>query len=440
MTTALTRIYEPRGAAFDIFKCREPEVVISGPAGTGKSRACLEKLHAVCLNNPEVRVLALRKTMASFVGAGLVTYEQHVAADSLRWGHVVKFGGGMGGPLQFRYSNGSTITIGGIDKASKIMSTEFDMIYVQEAVELSENDWESLSTRLRNGKISFQQIIADTNPAGPAHWLKRRADRGQTVMLYGHHEDNPILFNDDGTMTDEGQQYVGVVLDNLTGVRKQRLRYGRWVAAEGIIYSEYDPGINLVNKPKEPPDEWTRYWSVDFGHTNALVIQCWAVDPDGRAFRYRELYHTKLLIEDAAKIMLRAVTHRDGTWKEPKPRAIICDWDAEDRGTLERHLHMATTLARKTVSDGIQATQSRWRPALDGRPRLFYVRDALMQRDQALVDAGLPTCSEEEIGGYVWNEAKDAPEKKDDHGMDATRYLVAHLDLQGRTRIRVSQR
>jgi phage terminase large subunit len=67
----------------------------------------------------------------------------------------------------YHYPNGSEVVLGGLDKPSKVMSTEYDGIYVQEAIELYENDWESLTTRLRNGVVPFQQLIADTNPDAP---------------------------------------------------------------------------------------------------------------------------------------------------------------------------------------------------------------------------------------------------------------------------------
>lgn len=435
MTATLEHVYTPRGACTELFQRRDDEVVVSGPAGTGKSRACLEKLHLMCLVNPGMRALIVRKTAQSLTSTALVTWKEHVAGEALQHGVLDFYGGSASESPQFRYQNGSRVMVGGMDKPSKIMSSEYDLIYVQEATELTVTDWEALTTRLRNGKVSFQQILADCNPDRPTHWLKQRADAGQTVMLESRHEDNPRLFDAGGALTEEGAAYIGR-LDNLTGVRHHRLRHGRWVAAEGVIYTDFDAALNLVDRPKEPPDSWDRYWTVDFGHTHPLVLQCWAVDPDGRAFRYREIYQTKMLVEDVARLILGIVRRPDGTWREPKPRAIICDHDAEDRATLERHLGMSTTAAKKTVSDGIEAVAARWRPAADGRPRLFYVRDALVQRDTAQSDAGKPCCSEEEIGGYVWNETKDAPVKEGDDGMDATRYLVAHLDLRSRTRVR----
>jgi phage terminase large subunit len=195
--------------------------------------------------------------------------------------------------------------------------------------------------------------------------------------------------------------------------------------------------------PRIPiPDEWVRWWAVDFGFTNPFVLQCWAEDPDGRLYLYRELYRTRRLVEDHAKDILAIVRPDGRTWLEPQPRAIICDHDAEDRATLERHLGMSTVPARKAVSPGIQAVQARFTIQPDGRPRLYLLEDALVEKDQDLVDALLPTCTADELPGYVWEPpapgraAKEQPHKENDHGCDAKRYMVAQRDLGVRTRVR----
>lgn len=439
MTTALRHVYRPRGAAADVFASRAPEVLLSGPAGTGKSRAALEKVHAMMLANAGARGLIVRKTLVSLGSTGLVTWREKVVPESIAAGHVVWYGGSQQEAAAYRYSNGSTVVVGGLDKPQKVMSSEYDVIFVQEAIELTVDDWEALTTRLRNGKISFQQLIADCNPSTPTHWLKQRADRGDTLMLHSRHEDNPVLFHEDGALTEVGTDYIGK-LDRLTGVRFHRLRHGRWVAAEGLIYEEWDPAVHLVDR-FPIPDTWSRWWSIDFGYTNPFVWQDWAEDPDGRLYLVREIYRTRTLVEDHAKHILRLVAP-GGTWRQPRPRAIVCDHDAEDRATLERYLGLSTKAATKTVSDGIQAAQARLRPAGDGKPRLFVLRDAVAERDPELEDAKRPTCTAEEVVGYVWDQApgkppKEVPVKDNDHGMDAMRYLVAERDLGARPRIRI---
>lgn len=447
MTATLTHHYKPRGSAISLFNCRDGEVLLSGPAGTGKSRACLEKLHILCLKNPGITCLIVRKTLASLGSTALKTYREIVAVEAFESGLVDFYGGSAEKPPQYRYYNGpkgevgSTICIGGMDKPSKVMSSEYDVIYVQEAVELSVDDWEALTTRLRNWKLSFQQLIADTNPDKPTHWLKNRSD---LRIFESRHEENPELFDDDGELTDRGRAYIGK-LDRLTGVRKLRLRDGLWVASEGIIYDEFDPSVHLVDR-FEIPDSWVRWWAVDFGYTHPFVLQRWAEDGDGRLYLYAENFHTRKLVEDHARDVLRVVCPGapegaepgvHGTWKEPKPRAIVCDHQASDRATLERHLGLSTIPAYKAVTTGIQAVQGRLRAESDGKPRLFVLRDSVWQVDEELREHNLPTCSGDEFSSYVWADtAKEQPVKAYDDGMDAMRYIVAQRDLEGRPRIR----
>jgi PBSX family phage terminase large subunit len=432
MTTALlVHRYEPHGTCKTLFRAKAEEVLLSGPAGTGKSRACLEKLNAQALKYAGMRGLIVRKTAATLGSTALVTWRTHVIPELLEAGQVTYYGGSAQEPPQFRYSNGSVICIAGMDKASKVMSSEYDAIYVQEATELTEDDWEKLTTRLRNGVMPYQQLIADANPDVPHHWLKRRCERGDTVMVNTRHTDNPVLYRD-GALTAEGQAYLGK-LARLTGVRRLRLEKGLWVAAEGLIYDTYDPTVHLIDR-FDIPDDWTRFWVVDFGFTNPFVMQWWAEDPDGRLYLYREIYRTRTLVEDHARHALKLVTREDGSWKEPRPRAVICDHDAEDRATLEKHLGIPTVAATKTVSDGLQAAQARFTVQGDGKPRVFLLRDSLVEKDETLDDAKRPICTDQEIVGYVWDTTpgkppKETPVKENDHGMDCFRYVVAHRDL-----------
>jgi phage terminase large subunit len=121
---------------------------------------------------------------------------------------------------------------------------------------------------------------------------------------------------------------------------------------------------------------------------------------------------------------------------------VICDHDAEGRATLEKHLGMSTTAATKTVLDGIEAVQARLRLAGDGKPRLFIMRGTVIERDGDLVDAKKPTCTADEIPGYIWQPtpdgkpSKDAPVKQEDDGCDCMRYVVAECDLGARPRVR----
>lgn len=428
MTGTLVHEIAPRGRALELFKRRDPEVVLSGPAGTGKSWACLHKIHLVLLLNPGAKALVVRQTAVSLTSTGLQTFKEHVAAEAILSGDVRWYGGSASEPAQFRYSNGSKLVVGGMDKPTKIMSSEYDIIYVQEATELTLTGWEALTTRLRNGRVRFQQLIGDCNPEHPEHWLAHRAGTGQLLMLHTVHEENPTLFDDQGAVTEQGAAYIAK-LDALTGVRYKRLRLGQWVAAEGIVYEGWDPARHLTDR--FPPKDWRRLWSVDFGFVNPFVCQMWAIGPDGQAVLYREYVATKTIVEDHARALLRLAA------KDPPPDYVICDHDAEDRATLERHLPHPTRPAHKNVKNGINAFAERLAAG-----RLQVRRGALASRDGLMDDAILPQGLAEEIGGYVWlpptgdRPPKDEPEKRNDHSMDAARYLVADLDLAPQFRLR----
>jgi PBSX family phage terminase large subunit len=425
MTAAAVHRFQPRGACAELWRRRDPEVLVAGPAGTGKSRSCLEKVHLAALKYPGMRGLLLRKTLSSLSASALVTWRRFVIPEALAAGVVEFYGGSHQDPAQYRYANGSAIILGGMDKASKVMSTEYDMVYVQEAVELTEDDWEALTTRLRYGRLPYQQLLADTNPDTPYHWLAGRCDRGATVMLHSKHTDNPLLYDDRGRKTAAGEVYLAR-LEALTGVRYQRLYLGRWVAAEGVIYDHWDSAVHVV-EPFAIPSDWTRWWTVDFGYVHPFVFQWWAEDPDGKLYLYRELYRTKRTVDEHAADV---ATYSKA---EPRPRAVICDHDAEGRATLENALGIGTVAADKRVLEGIDAVQTRLR---DRRVLLF--RDARVWRDPDLDEQHKPTSTVEEVPGYVWADrrTKEQPVKENDDGCDAMRYMVAERDLKGRPRVR----
>ncbi|HEY0429001.1 MAG TPA: phage terminase large subunit [Pyrinomonadaceae bacterium] len=439
------RPYQPIGAALDVFYCQDDEVVTDGPAGTGKSRGCLEKMHLCAMKYSGMRGLLVRKTRTSISQTALVTYENHVLpVGALGKGRLVHF---FTSDQEYRYKNGSVLVVGGLDKSSKIMSSEYDMIFMQEATEATEDDWEALTTRLRNGVMPYQQLLADCNPQNPKHFLKQRQKRGVLKMFQSRHEDNPVLFNQQTReMTPRGVAYLAK-LDNLTGVRYLRLRKGLWVQAEGMIWDNYDPKIHLLNRYDENdefiiPRDWRRFWVVDFGYRNPFVWQEWAMDNDGNLYRIREIYFTNRLVEDHAREILKVCGwHYDPTTRkrtkiredaEPLPQKIICDHDAEDRATLEKHLGMATVPAFKDVSSGLQQVESRLRVKANGKAGLYLLRDSLVERDPELVEAKKPLCTEDEIEEYVWDEDKEAPVKENDHGCDCMRYMVAEIDLKPR--------
>lgn len=400
-------------------------MLVSGPAGTGKTVGCLWKIHALCEAYPGTRALITRKTRVSLVESALVTFEQMILGSD----HPMLVGGpSRAGRHSYQYDNGSEVIVGGLDRPSRIMSTEYDLAYAQEAIELEEDDWETVSMRLRprteSGRkrgLPFRQLIADTNPDRPTHWLHQRCLKGKTTLLQSWHRDNPA-YHDGTTWTPAGQEYLDRLAASLTGHRRIRLLEGRWASAEGVVYPEWDPDLHLI-EPFPIPADWPRLWSVDFGYTNPFVWQEWALDGDNRAYLVQEIYRTHRIVSDHAKDIIAA------TRGHPAPYAIICDHDAEDRATLSQALGLPTLAAIKAVKTGLDRVRARLRRAGDNRPRLFVFKGALTEPDHRLREAKLPCCLAEEMDGYVWDDRKaEHPAKANDHAADAMRYLVATLD------------
>lgn len=255
----------PRGASADLFRHHEPEVVISGPAGTGKTYGALWRLHLAALKYPGMRGIMLRKVQEDLTASALVTYQERVLATG-RFG-VRPFGGSKLKPAGFQYPNGSELMIGGLDKAEKVMSREYDLAYVNEITEITEEDHESLTTRMRWGRMPYQQVFGDCNPQGPGHWLYKRVQAGKTTMLFSTHKDNPALW-DGSTWTTAGVAYLER-LRALTGFRRSRLLEGRWTAAEGAVYPAFDRQTHVRTVDTTG---WAEAFGMDVGTHNPTVI------------------------------------------------------------------------------------------------------------------------------------------------------------------------
>jgi phage terminase large subunit len=406
--TAANRPYKAYGGAKQLMYCQDKEVLIEGPAGTGKSRGSLEKANLCAMKYKGCRILFTRKTRRSMTESVLVTFEEKVLTEN----SPIKSGAGREHRHSYKYSTGSEIICEGMENADRIMSTEYDLIFCFEGIEFSEDEIEKLTTRLRNGVIPFQQLIVDTNPGPPTHFLNQRANSGRMTRILSRHEDNP-------TVTKE---YLNT-LQNLTGARRARLYEGRWASQEGLVY-EFDPAVHMMDR-FDIPVTWQRYRVIDFGYTNPFVCQWWAKNPDDELFMYREIYFSGRIVSEHAKQI-------NELSKGERYVLTIADHDAEDRATLHAN-GIQTVAAIKDIDSGIQSVHARLKVKANGRPSLYLFHDTLVERDQKLVELKKPVCTREEFDSYAYHKSQDgkaikeAPVKVDDHGQDCLRYLCKQL-------------
>lgn len=407
-----------------------PESILAGPAETGKTYTGLHKLHRYCKATPNAKAVLVRKVKQSMYATVMQTWQNKILHSS---DNVEPYGGEKA--QWYTYPNGARVYIVGMDDPSSILSGELDYAFVNQAEELGLEDWETLASRTTGRAGNAQKagltpwLGGDCNPGPPSHWILDRAKHNKLVKIDSRHEDNPVLYDQQtGEITEQGIRSMAV-LDNLTGVRYLRLRKGLWVAAEGTVYEDdFNPDVHIVDTL---PELRTIYRAIDFGYTNPFVCLWAGEDYDGRLYVFREQYKTRMIVEDHAKVIN----------SYPESGETVCDHDAEDRATLERHLKPSinTLAAKKDIEAGIDAVRARLRVQADGKPRLMFLRNMLIAADENLLQAEgsrppLSTLDEFSVYTYAKDAAgktnkKEKPIDKDNHGLDALRYLVMHVDF-----------
>lgn len=430
--------FEPRGGAAALWEAvkEHEEILLDGPAGTGKTVAILWWFHLTAHSYPGFRALFLRKRHVDLTASALQTFRERVLSRQ-SFG-VTFYGGSSERPAAYQYPNGSEIIVGGLNEPTKVMSTDYDAAYINEALEVTEEDVENVSTRLRHGRLDFQPLVMDTNPGWPTHWLNKRCERGQTFRIWSRYQDNPRYWDADlDTWTAEGASYVVGKLDKLKGVRYQRLRLGKWVASEGQVLDAWDPAIHACSREwaMEQIAKGGRYFGTgDWGWTKPGVLQVWGIDSDGRLYRVHEVYRVQKPVE---------------SWWVPKAVELSklygfrhWSFDPSEPGNIAmmRDAGLDATGAENSIMGGLNAIFDRMAVQGDGRPRLYLCHDALEERDAILDDAKLPASTEEEIPEYIWPKGangkspKDLPVDDNNHGVDTMRYAVADVDLRKVTR------
>lgn len=400
--------FAPHGAARDLFHDRSPELLLTGAAGTGKSRACLEKLHLIASKYPGCRLLMVRKTRDSLTQSGMVTLERKVLhpLDGVYFRVTSQ---------EYRYPNGSVIAVAGMDNPGKVLSAEYDHAYVMQAEELDVTDWETLLTRLRYGATPYHQLFGDANPASRQHWLYRRMLAGSLKFLTSEHEDNPELFDPvTGEQTPYGREYLGK-LDRLTGFRKERLRYGRWVGAEGIVYLDFDPGAMVLVVVVE---DWpTRVLGVDVGTRNPTAILRVARSGDDRTHVAREVYRAGMTSNDIIDAIEEECDafRAEAIFIDPSAAGYILQLEADGYPVVK---------ANNDRRFGVAAVHDAIEHGLTVDPSCV----------NTIAEFGLyayPAGSETSLGavdGETREDGKDDPVKKHDHALDALRYAIVGLD------------
>lgn len=159
-------------------------------------------------------------------------------------------------------------------------------IWVEEATELTEEDWDILDDRLR-GKLQgglFYQMIATFNPVSATHWLKSKFfDKPDSNVLThtSTYRDNLFIDKQYHERMERRKQ------QDPEGYRVYGL--GEWGLLGGQYFNGWREALHVI-EPFKIPEGWVRFRMSDWGSYHPYAVLWGAVDYDGKLYIYRELY------------------------------------------------------------------------------------------------------------------------------------------------------
>ena len=109
----------------------------------------------------------------------------------------------------------------------------------------------------------------------------------------------------------------------------------------------------------------------------------------------------------------------------------VIDNDENLQSILRKSCGLATELAQKgpnSIASGITLIQNKLKKAEDGLDGGLYFYNDPVVRDPVLVRENQPLTIIDESELYAWHEKSDKPIDQYNHGWDALRYILDHLE------------
>ena len=266
-----------------------------GARGGGKSWALRYKLLLLCLKYAGIRTVIIRRTFPELrenhVGA---LYELAVKNGLAEYSETHRL---------FKFVNGSVIKLGYLDSEADLLQyqgQEFDIIAIDEATQMQERAFAVLAASLRGANDFPKRMYLTCNPGGVGHgWVKRLfIDRDfREGENPGDYKFIPALVYDNAALMKSNPDYVKQ-LELLPDELRRAWLLGEWNAFAGQFFSEFDPSIHTVSG--SIPDNAEFYCAMDYG-LDMLAALFIAVDRNGKAYVYDEIYESGLIVSAAAK-------------------------------------------------------------------------------------------------------------------------------------------
>lgn len=374
------------------------EVLYGGAAGGGKTKAVVMDALLRCLRHPGTQAYLFRRTYRELKDTVLGEAQKSVPAA---------LGEYSASDYEFRLVNGSVMRFRHCqhdEDRTRYQGAEIQWLYIDELTHFTRPVYDFLKSRLRAKRALHVKplVRATANPGGIGHaWVRahfvdrgepetehaftvysatlKKAQRRSVMYIPALCTDNPYLTPD----------YV-FELEQKPRALRDALLHGRWDAFEGQVFSEwldvperYDNGVGThVIADFVPPRSWKRYRAFDFGFSRPFAVLWIAVDPDARAYVYRELYGASAPDEGVRKTpgeIARAIvqTEKDAGEAEVAGVADPSIWDASRGESIAAQMAAEGVYFQKGDNARLAGKmQMHRRLALDetGRPGLYVMR------------------------------------------------------------------
>ena len=300
----------------------------------------------------------------------------------------------------YRTVDGRTYFLRSADKPESIEGITAKAIWADEASMMKAETWVMMQGRVsRTGG----RILCTFTPIA-LNWVHKEIERDKKQFKEtGIRDIELIRFRsvDSPYFSNEEYERAKRILTPI----KFQLRYeGIFGKAEGLIYPDFDNNVHVC-EPFDIPDDWSRVGGIDWGYNNPFVALDAALSPDDVLYVYKERFEARCLLKDH-------MTHID-------PNVT---YYADPSGLQEqeemRDLGADIVPADNDVAAGILRVNGRLR-SLDDNPKSIRLK---------VFNTCINTIDEFSL--YRFKEGQDKeilkeePEKKDDHCMDALRYLI----------------
>jgi len=206
-------------------------------------------------------------------------------------------------PLECKYiPTGQKILFRGFDDVLKLTSITVDTgvlcwVWLEETFEIDEEkDFNTLDESIRGEMPEglWKQLTLTFNPWVQSHWTKDRF----------FDKEDPEAFTSTTTFRcnewlDDADRKLIEDIEFSNPERYKVVGLGEYGIPGGQYFDEFRSDIHVID-PFVIPDEYRRYVTIDYG-LDMLACYWIAVDSQQKAYVYKELYQSGLIVSDAAK-------------------------------------------------------------------------------------------------------------------------------------------